>query len=713
MEDLIFYIIIIVLLIVIIVLQFLGKKETDIGRIESLTKQCAKEQRDEIHGQLSLGASEQFKRFDEIGSSLNSSLQAGRMETNDQLGNFSEQIQKALQRNREEGSKQFRDFQDHMVSTLGLRMKSLQDSNEKRLEQMQGIVDEKLQQTLETRLSQSFDLVSEQLDNVQQGLGEMRNLAADAKSLKHALTNVKERGTYGEIRLEKLLADILAPSQYESNVEIADNRVIEFGIKLPGQGDAPLLLPIDSKFPIEDYNRLVDAVDKTEIEEARRTLLTRIRVFAKNIHDNYILPPKTTDFALMFLPTEGLYAEVVRNVSLFEELRDKYQVTVVGVTTLSAFLSSLQMGFKTLAIEQRSQEVWDTLRAVKAEFTKFDGILEKAHHQLQTADKTLETIVGTRTRAINRALREVEELKVEEIAVNEQKKIEGDQLLKLESTPAGVQMPEKQVSEVYIPDFQMPPEIQMPELQISDSQLLDQQVLDRQLPDAQLLGQQVLDRQLPDAQLLGQQVLDRQLPDAQLLDKQVLDRQLPDGQLLDKQVLDRQLPDAQLLGQQVSDGQILDQQMFDRQLPDAQLLDQQILDRQLTDGQLLDQQILDRQLPDAQKLDQQILDRQALDRQTPVSQLLDQQVSDSQILESQILESQILESQILEKQIPEVQMSEKHMLDRQVSENQMPERQMPDIQMPEIQIPNVKLPDLPEIKGEQQLISLSDIEGAL
>ena len=238
----------------------------------------------------------------------------------------------------------------------------------------------------------------------------MKALAADAKSLKNALTNVKERGTYGEVRLEMLLADILAPTQYETNVEITDGKRVEFAVKLPGNGDTPLLLPIDSKFPIEDYNRLIDAEDKQAIDEARRSLTIKIRAFAKEIHDKYIVPPKTTDFALMFLPTEGLYAEVVQNAALFEELRDKYKITAVGATTLSAFLSSLQMGFKTLAIEQRSQEVWDTLRAVKSEFIKFGDMLDKAQKQIQTADKTLSDIVGRRTRAINRTLRGVEEL---------------------------------------------------------------------------------------------------------------------------------------------------------------------------------------------------------------------------------------------------------------------------------------------------------------
>ena len=347
-----------------------------------------------------------IKSNERIGMNVTNALQMSREEQNKQLHNFGEQVDNRLSSIQHASAENI----DKVNTTLESRMKALQESNEKRLEQMQGVVDEKLQKTLEIHLNQSFELVSKQLENVGQGLGEMKALAADARSLKNALTNVKERGTYGEVRLEKLLSDILAPNQYEMNVEIADGKRVEFAIKLPGNGDVPLLLPIDSKFPIEDYNRLLDAEDKQEIDEARRSLTVKIRAFAKDIHDKYIVPPKTTDFALMFLPTEGLYAEVVQNVTLFEELRDKYKITAVGATTLSAFLASLQMGFKTLAIEQRSQEVWDTLRAVKSEFNKFGDMLDKAHKQIQTADKTLAEIVGRRTRAINRTLRDVEEL---------------------------------------------------------------------------------------------------------------------------------------------------------------------------------------------------------------------------------------------------------------------------------------------------------------
>ena len=401
---LIFDIVIIIFLAVVVVLLVAGGKKSDLGAVADLLKRNGEEQRDRVAQQVSDGATEQFRRFGLIHDSVQNTLQGNRAEINRQLREFQEQIDARLLSVQLGNAESI----EKVNATMESKMKSLQESNEKRLEQIRGVVDEKLQKTLEIRLTQSFELVSKQLDSVQQGLGEMKSLAADARSLRNALINVKERGTYGEVRLEKLLSDILAPGQYEVNVEIGDNKRVEFAVKLPGSGDTPLLLPIDSKFPIADYNRLLDAGDKQGIEEARRALAQRIRLFAKDISEKYIQPPKTTDFALMFLPTEGLYAEIVQNAALFEELRDKYKVTAVGATTLSAFLSSLQMGFKTLAIEQRTQEVWDTLRAVKSEFIKFNDILDKAHKQIQTADKTLEEIVGRRTRAINKTLRSVE-----------------------------------------------------------------------------------------------------------------------------------------------------------------------------------------------------------------------------------------------------------------------------------------------------------------
>jgi len=394
------------LLVLVVILLLVGRKRGDSVELTRVLTQAGEEQRASVEQQLARGATEQFERFGVISSSIQQTLQESRIETNRQLREFSEALDTRLvsmqNRNLENAEK--------INEVLESRMSALQESNEKRLEAMQGVVDEKLQQTLESRLTQSFELVSKQLESVQQGLGEMKSLAADTKSLRTALTNVKERGTYGEVRLEKLLSDILAPTQYEVNVEIAEGKRVEFAIKFPGSGDAPLLLPIDSKFPIEDYNRLLSAEDKTAIEESRKALANAVRISAKDICDKYIVPPKTTDFALLFLPTEGLYAEIVQNASLFEELREKYKVTVVGATTLSAFLMSLQMGFKTLAIEQRSQEVWDTLREVKKSFEDFEKVLNTAHKQLRTADKTIDALVGTRTRAINRALRDVQQL---------------------------------------------------------------------------------------------------------------------------------------------------------------------------------------------------------------------------------------------------------------------------------------------------------------
>jgi len=404
--QLIFNIAITALLIFITVLLIISKKKLKTEPVAELLKKSGEEQRDSVAKQISNGTTEQFKLFREIQESVQTTLQGNRTEINKQLNDLQERLDNRLSSIQRANTENI----EKVNLTLENKMKSLQESNEKRLEQMQGVVDEKLQKTLDTRLAQSFEIVGKQLESVQQGLGEMKNLAADAKSLKNALTNVKERGTYGEVRLEKLLSDILTPNQYEINVEISDNKRVEFAIKLPGNGTEPLLLPIDSKFPIEDYNRLLDAEDKQAIDETRKSLAQKIRVFAKDIHDKYIVPPKTTDFALMFLPTEGLYAEVVQNAALFEELRNKYKVTAVGATTLSAFLSSLQMGFKTLAIEQRAQDVWDTLRAVKAEFLKFEGVLDKAHKQIRLADDTLEEIRSTRTKAINRKLRKVEEL---------------------------------------------------------------------------------------------------------------------------------------------------------------------------------------------------------------------------------------------------------------------------------------------------------------
>ncbi len=251
----------IILLFVVIILQIMGRRKSDLDEIMLLLKRNAKEQRDDVQEQISHGTTEQFERFGLIQKSIQGTLSENRKEVNQQLHTFGEQVDNRLSAMQRANTENI----EKINTTLESKMKSLQESNEKRLEQIQGVVDEKLQKTLETRLAQSFELVSKQLESVGQGLGEMKALAADTRSLKNALTNVKERGTYGEVRLEMLLSDILAPNQYETNVEITDGKRVEFAIKLPGNGDVPLLLPIDSKFPIEDYNRLIDAEDKQTI----------------------------------------------------------------------------------------------------------------------------------------------------------------------------------------------------------------------------------------------------------------------------------------------------------------------------------------------------------------------------------------------------------------------------------------------------------------
>lgn len=405
----------ILMLVVVVILSIVLKKKTSHNDLTEILTKTAKDQSDIIAKQVGDGTTEQFKRFGMISESIQSTLQGNRDETSKKLSEFQMQLDSRLSSMSRDNAANL----EKVNETLENKMKALQESNEKRIEQMQGIVDEKLQKTLESKLSQSFELVSKQLDTVAQGLGEMRTLAADTKSLRNALTNVKERGTYGEVRLEKLLSDFLAPGQYEANVEIDDKKRVDFAVKFPGHGAEPLLVPIDAKFPIEDYNKLINAEDKEEIEEARKALAQRVKSFAKDISEKYIVPPKTTDFALMFLPTEGLYAEIVQNTALFEEMRLKYRIIPVGATTLSAYLDSLQLGFKTLAMEKRSLEVWDTLRAVKAEFAKFAEHIDRAQKQIQTADKTLTDIVGTRTNAINRKLRSVELAEGEQLQLAE------------------------------------------------------------------------------------------------------------------------------------------------------------------------------------------------------------------------------------------------------------------------------------------------------
>jgi DNA recombination protein RmuC len=285
---------------------------------------------------------------------------------------------------------------------------------------MREVVDEKLQKTLETRLGQSFGVIAKQLEAVQRGLGEMQTLAVGVGDLKRVLSNVKTRGTFGEVQLGALLEQVLTADQYASNVAVVPHsgERVEYAIRLPGQdGGAPVWLPIDCKFPIEDYQRLLDAQERADLEAASaaaQALERRVRDEAKTIHGKYVAPPHTTDFAILFLPAEGLYAEVIRRPGLFEVLQREHRVTVAGPTTLTAILNALQMGFRTLAIEQRSSEVWRLLGEVKTEFGKFGGILEKAEKQLNTVSKSIGE-AGRKTRTISRALRDVESLPAAEV----------------------------------------------------------------------------------------------------------------------------------------------------------------------------------------------------------------------------------------------------------------------------------------------------------
>jgi DNA recombination protein RmuC len=335
-----------------------------------------------------------------------------------------QELSEALRQNREELTRQVKDNREelsgslkNLTDTMALRQGELIKSTEAKLEKMRETVDEKLHKTLEERLGQSFKLVSERLEAVQKGLGEMQTLASGVGDLKKVLSNVKTRGVLGEIQLGNILEQIMAPEQYEANVKTkkGSNDHVEFAIKLPGKDDLgqEVYLPIDAKFPQEDYVRLQTAYDSADlagIDFASKALSASIKKFAKDIRDKYIDPPNTTDFGIMFLPLEGLFAEVVRQPELVAILQREYKIIVTGPTTLAAMLNSLQMGFKTLAIQKRSSEVWQILGAVKTEFTKFGGVLEKARKKISEADDELEKLVTTRTNVMLTKLRKVEEL---------------------------------------------------------------------------------------------------------------------------------------------------------------------------------------------------------------------------------------------------------------------------------------------------------------
>lgn len=364
---------------------------------------------------------------------LSKNLQENRNELTRSFERLNETLLKKAKDDREELRTTLKDFQASFAKNVETfntlqkekfdQMKSKQDemikTTELRLERMRETVDEKLHKTLEERLGKSFEMVTKQLLVVQKGLGEMQNIASGVGDLKKVLSNVKTRGVLGEIQLGNILEEIMAPDQYETNVKTkkGSDSIVEFAIKLPGKGksDKPVFLPIDAKFPQEDYVRLQNAYetgDSVAVELSIKSLLQSVKKFAKDISAKYIDPPHTTDFGIMFLPIEGLFAEVVRQPDMIASLQREFKIVVTGPTTLAAMLNSLQMGFKTLAIQKRSSEVWNVLAAVKKEFNTFGGVLEKAQKKINEANQEIEILVGTRTRMMQSKLKNVEQLEV-------------------------------------------------------------------------------------------------------------------------------------------------------------------------------------------------------------------------------------------------------------------------------------------------------------
>lgn len=383
------------LLLAILMVVWIKSSRSDSDKLEAALRQQMQENREE----------------------LSRSIRELRMEIAQTLNQSIVQLQDAMHKNMLTSG----ELQKQKFDSMARQQEQLLQSTEKRLDEMRLMVEEKLQKTLNERIGQSFELVRTQLESVQKGLGEMKSLAQDVGGLKKVLTNVKMRGTFGEVQLSALLEQMMSPEQYAANVKTKKHSTefVEYAIKLPGKDDSHsvVYLPIDAKFPKDIYEQYYDAFeagDAALIESSGKQLEATIKKMAKDIHDKYVDPPFTTDFAIMFLPFESIYAEVIRRTSLIEMLQKEYKVIVTGPTTLGAILNSLQMGFRTLAIQKRTGEVWTILGAVKTEFGKFGGLLEKVQKNLQSAGDQLEEVMGKRTRAIERKLREVEQLPQEE-----------------------------------------------------------------------------------------------------------------------------------------------------------------------------------------------------------------------------------------------------------------------------------------------------------
>ena len=383
--------------------------ESRIGLVETAIRAELAISRTETAGAGQMLRTEVGTIFRDFGGGLTSQFTALADRQGERLAELAKKLGELTEKNEQRA--------EELRKSVEERLEKLRVDNEAKLEQMRLTVDEKLQSTLETRLGESFKQVSDRLEQVHKGLGEMQTLATGVGDLKRVLSNVKSRGGWGEVQLGMLLGDMLTPDQFETNVRVRpdSNDVVEFAVRFPGKDDGtPLYLPIDAKFPQEDYDRLLTAQEAglvEEVDKAGAALERAIRAQAKTICDKYVHPPHTTDFAIMYLPTEGLFAEVIRRPGLSTDLQNKNRVMVTGPTTLAALLNSLQMGFRTLAIEKRSSEVWQVLGAAKAEFRKYGDVWDKLGKQLDTARKTVDD-AGKRTRAVERKLRDVETLEL-------------------------------------------------------------------------------------------------------------------------------------------------------------------------------------------------------------------------------------------------------------------------------------------------------------
>ena len=430
MIDTVLLIILIVLVLVCLVFLILIFKKRSSEQKEVDTSKLEKEIKDEI-SRLKQEIDNKLNNVQKsISGEINAYLDNFNKSTNEKLNILTNTLKdnvSGVEASVKENTNKIEEYLNSIRETLAKSIEKLQEENSKKLEEMRKTVDEKLESTLNKRLTESFKLVQDNLDKVQVGLGEMQSLATGVGDLKKVLTNVKTRGIWGEMQLSQILSQLLTADQYEENVitRPKSKDPVEFAIRLPGDDEEIVRIPVDSKFPLDGYSNLLDAydsLDKDQIEKAQTGLKNSIKKFAKDIRDKYIEPPYTTDFGIMFLPIEGLYAEVAKS-GLIDELQNTYRIIIAGPTTMAALLNSLQVGFRTLAIQKRSSEVWNLLSAVKTEFNTFAEVLKKAQDKIKQADSEIENLVGTRTRQIQRKLKDVTELdykKAEEITYTEE-----------------------------------------------------------------------------------------------------------------------------------------------------------------------------------------------------------------------------------------------------------------------------------------------------